>query len=79
MQLKISSFEEGKLKSNLESTNRIEELENKIRKLEFEKEQLVNSQEMLKKRHEDEIKAMENSHKYVCCTNNVHVCVLHNI
>ena len=66
LQAKISSFEEGKLKSNLESTSRIEELENKIRKLELEKDQLVNSQEMLKKRHEDEIKAMENSHKYVC-------------
>eukprot|EP00112_Aurelia_sp_Birch-Aquarium-sp1_P002128 Seg1231.9 transcript_id=Seg1231.9/GoldUCD/mRNA.D3Y31 product="Fas-binding factor 1" protein_id=Seg1231.9/GoldUCD/D3Y31 len=63
LQAKISSFEEGKVKSSLESTNRIEELENKIRKLEFEKEQLLNSQEMLKKRHEDEIKAMENSFK----------------
>ena len=79
MQAKISSFEEGKVKSNLESSNRIEELESKIRKLEFEKEQLVDSVETLKKRHEDEIKALETSHRYVSCTDNLHVCMWHKI
>ena len=62
---KVSELEEGKIRVELESSKKIEDFEEKVRKLEMENDHLNSSQDMIKKRHADEIKALESSHKYV--------------
>ena len=56
-------MEENKTKSNLKSSNKVTDLENKIRKLELERDQLLASQDATKQRHKDELAALEASHK----------------
>lgn len=64
LQEKVRHNEEMKLRSNIEFTDKIRELENKLRALELEKDQLVASMEHLKQRHKQELDALEASHKY---------------
>ena len=62
---KLSEAEGSRVKAELESSKKIQDLEEKVRKLEIEKEHFNSSQDMLKRRHSDELKAIESSHKYV--------------
>ena len=73
---KVSELEQGKTKVELESSKKIEDLEEKVRKLEMENDHLNNSQDMLKKRHADEMKALESSHKYVSKSNFLYLMLL---
>ncbi|XP_065065878.1 fas-binding factor 1-like isoform X1 [Rhopilema esculentum] len=63
LQSKISTIEDGKIKRDIEASKKIEDLENEIRKLKNEKEVLISSQELSRKRHEEERRASENSYK----------------
>ena len=64
MYSKVSEMGEGKTRVQLESSKRIEDLQEKVMKLELENDHLKSSQEVLKDRHNNEIKAVESSHKY---------------
>jgi len=63
MYSKVSEMGEGKTRVQLESSKRIEDLQEKVMKLELENDHLKSSQEVLKDRHNNEIKAVESSHK----------------
>ena len=64
MYSKVSEMGEGKTRVELESSKRIEDLQEKVMKLEMENDHLKRSQEILKNRHDNEITAVESSHKY---------------
>ena len=73
LQTKVLKLEELKTTSSTDHLSLIRELETKVRKLELERDQLIMSQESLKKRHKDEMNSLEISHKYVffCNVNTV--------
>ncbi len=63
LQAKIARMEEDSVKTSMDLSKKIEELESKVRKYELEIEQWKNSQNLAQKRHDEEMKALEGSHK----------------
>lgn len=63
LQGKIARMEEDSVKTSMDLSKKIEELESKVRKYELEIEQWKNSQNLAQKRHDEEMKALEGSHK----------------
>jgi len=60
---KVLQLEESKSHSSTDHMSIIRELENKVRKLELENKELLLSKDSVSKRHQDEIVALEISHK----------------
>lgn len=64
LQAKVKEMEEKDLRAKLDSVKRIEDLEEQKRKQEAENDHLNSSKELLKKRHAEEMKTTENSHRF---------------